>query len=83
MLPKTQENSENLRRNYPIPDLNKLCVCFTVYAAGDSYNDVAMLQKADRGFFFRPPENITKQFPDLPVSRTYQELLDLLFPRKE
>jgi phosphoserine/homoserine phosphotransferase len=55
---------------------------FTVYAAGDSYNDVAMLKTADKGFFFRPPENIIKEFPDLPVSRTYSQLLDLLFPKE-
>ena len=53
---------------------------FTVSAAGDSYNDVAMLQTASRGFFFRPPENLPKQFPEIPVAQTYQELLDLLFP---
>jgi phosphoserine/homoserine phosphotransferase len=53
---------------------------FTVSAAGDSYNDVAMLKSADRGFFFRPPEAITKQFPDIPVSQTHEELLRLFFP---
>ena len=56
---------------------------FTVSAAGDSYNDVAMLQTAARGFFFRPPESIVKQFSAIPVAQTYPELLDLLFPRKE
>ena len=56
---------------------------FTVSAAGDSYNDLAMLQTAARGFFFRPPESIAKQFPEIPVAQTYPELLGLLFPREE
>ena len=51
---------------------------FRVIAAGDSYNDVTMLKAADKGFFFRPPENIVKEFPDLPVSQTHKELLDLI-----
>jgi phosphoserine/homoserine phosphotransferase len=55
---------------------------FKVYAAGDSYNDVAMLKTADKGFFFRPPENIIKEFPGFPVSQTYAQLLDLLFPKE-
>ena len=55
---------------------------FHVSAAGDSYNDLAMLRTAPRGFFFRPPEAITKQYPDIPVAQTYPELLDLLFPRE-
>jgi phosphoserine/homoserine phosphotransferase len=56
---------------------------FTVAAAGDSYNDVAMLQTADKGFFFRPPETITKQFPGIPVAQTHRELFNLLFPPEE
>jgi phosphoserine/homoserine phosphotransferase len=53
---------------------------FTVYAAGDSYNDVAMLHTADRGLFFRPPQSIVTQYPEFAVAQTYPELLDLLFP---
>lgn len=51
---------------------------FRTIAAGDSYNDVTMLKAADRGFFFRPPENIVKEFPDIPVAKTHRELLDLI-----
>jgi phosphoserine/homoserine phosphotransferase len=47
---------------------------FKVAAAGDSYNDIAMLQKADRGILFRPPPKIVRQFPRFPVTRTYREL---------
>ncbi|MBH0208267.1 MAG: bifunctional phosphoserine phosphatase/homoserine phosphotransferase ThrH [Nitrospira sp.] len=50
---------------------------FTV-AAGDSYNDLGMLGEADKGFFFRPPEHLTKEFPAFPVTQTYGELQDCL-----
>ena len=51
---------------------------FRVIAAGDSYNDVTMLKAADKGYFFRPPENILKEFPNIPVAQTHKELLDLI-----
>ncbi len=47
---------------------------FKVVAAGDSYNDIAMLRAADRGILFRPPPKITHQFPKFPVTKTYKEL---------
>lgn len=51
---------------------------FSVIAAGDSYNDVTMLKAADRGFFFRPPAGIVREFPDLPVAQDHRELLELI-----
>ncbi len=48
---------------------------FKVVAAGDSYNDIAMLRTADRGILFRPPDKIVRQFPKFPVTNTYEELL--------
>lgn len=45
-----------------------------VFASGDSYNDTGMLLEADAGFFFCPPESITKQFPQIPVTHSYEEL---------
>jgi phosphoserine / homoserine phosphotransferase len=48
---------------------------FSVIAAGDSYNDVTMLQAGDKGIFFRPPESITSEFPEFPVTETYAELM--------
>ena len=48
---------------------------FKVVAAGDSYNDIAMLRTADRGILFRPPPKIIRQFPQFPVTNTYAELL--------
>jgi phosphoserine/homoserine phosphotransferase len=51
---------------------------FQVIAAGDSYNDTAMLGEADAGFFIHPPENIVAQFPQFPVTRSYPELRTLI-----
>ena len=47
---------------------------FRVLAAGDSYNDMTMLQSADQGIFFRPPDSIVQEFPQFPVTQTYSEL---------
>lgn len=47
---------------------------FFTMAAGDAYNDTAMLGEADAGFFFRPPDHLPKEFPQFPVTQTYQEL---------
>jgi phosphoserine/homoserine phosphotransferase len=51
---------------------------FQVMAAGDSYNDTAMLGAADAGFFFHPPEAIAAQFPQFPVTHSYTELRSLI-----
>jgi phosphoserine/homoserine phosphotransferase len=47
---------------------------FHVVAAGDSYNDTSMLMAADAGIFFRPPSAIAKEFPQFPITQTYEEL---------
>lgn len=47
---------------------------FKVVAAGDSYNDIAMLRAADHGILFRPPPKIVRQFSKFPVTNTYKEL---------
>ncbi len=47
---------------------------FRVIAAGDSYNDTAMLAAAEAGILFSPPENVVREFPQFPVTRTYDEL---------
>ena len=47
---------------------------YRVIAAGDSYNDTAMLAEADAGIFFRPPPAIAEQFPQFAVTQTYAEL---------
>lgn len=47
---------------------------FEVTAIGDSFNDTGMLDEADKGIFFCPPENVSKQFPQFPIARSYTEL---------
>lgn len=49
---------------------------FRVVAAGDSYNDTTMLGAADGGILFRPPQNVIDEFPQFPVTTTYDELRD-------
>ena len=47
---------------------------YQVIAAGDSYNDVAMLKQADTGILFRPPANVVAEFPQFPVTTTFDEM---------
>ena len=47
---------------------------FKVVAAGDSYNDTAMLGEAHCGVLFHPPENVIREFPQFPVTLSYGEL---------
>ncbi|MCH7890910.1 MAG: bifunctional phosphoserine phosphatase/homoserine phosphotransferase ThrH [Gemmatimonadetes bacterium] len=47
---------------------------FQVIAAGDSYNDTSMLSEADAGILFRPPDNVIEDFPQFPVTRSFEEL---------
>jgi phosphoserine/homoserine phosphotransferase len=57
---------------------------FKVVAAGDSYNDTAMLGEAHGGILFHPPENVVREFPQYPVVRDYDGLrteIDKAFAR--
>ncbi len=47
---------------------------FSVIAAGDSYNDTTMLAAADAGILFRPSESVVRDFPQFPVTHSYEEL---------
>ena len=49
-------------------------IAFEVIAAGDSYNDTAMLAEANAGILFRPPQNVVDEFPQYPVVRDYPGL---------
>ncbi len=51
---------------------------YRVIAAGDSYNDTAMLAEADAGFLFHAPDSIKAQFPQFPAVDDYDELLQLI-----
>ena len=48
---------------------------FDTIAAGDSYNDLAMIQASKAGFLFRSTEQIKKDHPELPAFEEYDELL--------
>ena len=48
---------------------------FRTFAAGDSYNDLTMIKKADKGCLFRAPQNILEEEPELALCTTYDEFL--------
>lgn len=51
---------------------------YNVVAAGDSYNDIAMLQEANVGFLFRAPENVKKEFSKFKAIESYKDLYQLI-----
>ena len=48
---------------------------YRVIAAGDSYNDTAMLAEADAGFLFHAPDNVRREFPQFAAHDEYDALL--------
>jgi phosphoserine/homoserine phosphotransferase len=54
-----------------------------VISAGDSYNDTGMLQQADGGILFCPPQNVIDEFPQFPVAKTYEEFKDLFIKTRD
>jgi phosphoserine/homoserine phosphotransferase len=48
---------------------------YRVIAAGDSYNDTAMLSAAQHGFLFHAPDNVIREFPQFPALDSYDDLL--------
>ena len=51
---------------------------FETIAAGDSYNDLGMIQASKAGILFRSTDQIRKDYPELPTCETYDELLSLI-----
>jgi phosphoserine/homoserine phosphotransferase len=51
---------------------------YRVIAAGDSYNDTAMLTEAHVGILFRAPENVRREFPEFQAVDSYADLLALI-----
>jgi len=51
---------------------------FDTIAAGDSFNDLGMIQASKAGFLFRSTEQIRKDHPELPACESYEELLALI-----
>lgn len=48
---------------------------YETLAAGDSYNDLAMIRASKAGFLFRSTDKIKADNPDLPAFESYDELL--------
>ncbi len=48
---------------------------YHVVAAGDSFNDTAMLTEAHVGLLFHAPENVKKQFSQFKAVETYDDLM--------
>ena len=46
-----------------------------VFAAGDSFNDLAMIREADSGCLFRAPPAIRESCPDIRCVDTYEEMI--------
>jgi phosphoserine/homoserine phosphotransferase len=79
---KLEANAEGVVVNYHLrmPNQKKESVRrfkelnFKVIAAGDSYNDTAMLAEAHAGILFHAPENVIREFPQFGVTNSYPEL---------
>ncbi len=48
---------------------------FETIAAGDSFNDLGMIQASKAGFLFRTTEKIKADYPQLPAFEEYDDLL--------
>jgi len=48
---------------------------FNTIAAGDSFNDLAMIKQSQKGFLFRAPDHIIKENPSIQAFSEYADLL--------
>ena len=51
---------------------------YHVIAAGDSFNDTAMLKEANVGLFLHAPDAVKKQFPQFKAVETHADLMKLI-----
>ena len=51
---------------------------YETIAAGDSYNDLAMIQASKAGFLFRSTEKIKQDYPELPAFDDFDDLLSAI-----
>ncbi|KGA20004.1 phosphoserine:homoserine phosphotransferase [freshwater metagenome] len=51
---------------------------YRIVAAGDSYNDTAMLTAADAGFLFHAPDNVIEEFPQFTALSDFAQLLEAI-----
>ena len=54
-------------------------VGFDVISAGDSYNDLRMIEISKAGFLFRSTAKIREDHPELPAFENFDELLSAIF----
>ena len=79
---KLETDEKGMITNYVLrqPDQKRAAVQalhglnYRVIAAGDSYNDIAMLGEANKGILFDAPDNVIREFPHFPVTKTYEAL---------
>ena len=78
------ENDRIVNYQLRIPEQKQRAVAafkllnYHVIAAGDSFNDTAMLTEAYVGILFRAPDNVRKQFPQFRAVEPYAELMKLI-----
>ncbi|MCI6831164.1 MAG: bifunctional phosphoserine phosphatase/homoserine phosphotransferase ThrH [Clostridiales bacterium] len=51
---------------------------YETIAAGDSYNDLAMIQASKAGFLFRSTEKIKQDYPELPAFDDFDDLMSAI-----
>lgn len=51
---------------------------FDTIAAGDSFNDLGMIQASKAGFLFKSTDAIKSEYPEIPAYETYDELYDAI-----
>ncbi len=78
------ENDRIVNYQLRIPEQKQRAVAalkllnYNVIAAGDSFNDTAMLIEAHTGILFHAPDNVKRQFPQFKAVDQYQDLLNLI-----
>ncbi len=51
---------------------------FETIAAGDSFNDLGMIQASKAGFLFKSTDKIKQDHPEIPAYESYEELLQAI-----
>ena len=51
---------------------------FETIASGDSHNDIGMIQASKAGFLFKSTDAIKAEYPELPASDEYDDLLEAI-----
>ena len=78
------ENDHIVDYKLRVPDQKKKAVAafkslnYHVIAAGDSFNDTAMLSEANFGFLIHAPDNVKQQFPQFKAVESHAELMRLI-----